>query len=103
MVVAEIPIGCVEKRDDQRVNVGDEIEQAASIAWQIVQLRKEVEAGISAVEVLRSEVRELYEQTRDELSRQAGETRQLILQTRQELRALQEHSVSRITSRLAQR
>jgi hypothetical protein len=37
------------------------------------------------------------------LSRQAGETRQLILQTRQELRALQEHSVSRITSRLAQR
>jgi hypothetical protein len=71
--------------------------------WQIVQLRKEVEAGISAVDLLRSEVRQLHEQTLNELSRQAGETRQLILQTRQELRALQEHSVSRITSRLAQR
>jgi hypothetical protein len=103
VVVPEISIGCVEKPDDQRLNVGDELEHAAGIVWQIVQLRKEVEAGISAVEVLRAEVRGLYEQTRDELSRQAGETRQLILQTRQELRALQEHSVSRITSRLAQR
>jgi hypothetical protein len=35
--------------------------------------------------------------------RQTAETRQLILQTRQEMRVLQEHSVSRITSRLNQR
>jgi hypothetical protein len=102
-VVPETPIEQLEKSADWRLNDMEGMEPVAAIAWQIVQLREEVKAGISAVEVLRSEVRELHEQTRDELSRQAGETRQLILQTRQELRALQEHSVSRITSRLVQR
>jgi hypothetical protein len=103
VVVPETPIECIEKPDDRRLNVVEWIEHAAAIAWQIVQLREEVRAGNSAIEALRCELRELHEQTRDELSRQAGETRQLILQTRQEMRALQEHSVSRITSRLAQR
>jgi len=70
---------------------------------QIVQLRDEVKAGISAVEQLRIEVRALNDQTRQELPQQAGEIRQLIQQARQEMRVLQEHSLSRITSRLAQR
>jgi hypothetical protein len=77
--------------------------EAAAIVMQIVQLRDEMKAGISAIEQLRAELRALHEQARDELARQAGETRQLILQTRQELRVLQEHSLSRITSRLSQR
>jgi hypothetical protein len=77
--------------------------ETAAIVVQIVRLRDEMKAGISAIEQLRAELRALHEQACDELARQAGETRQLILQTRQELRVLQEHSLSRITSRLSQR
>lgn len=99
----ETPVECVGKPEGLGLDPEPWIEQAAAIVLQIVQLRNEVKAGISAVEQLRTEVRELHDQTRDELSRQAGETRQLILQTRQEMRVLQEHSLSRITSRLSQR
>ena len=76
---------------------------ASTIVLQIVQLRHEVQAGISAIEQLRTELITRHEQTRDELARQAAEMRQLILQARQEMRVLQEHSLSRITSRLNQR
>jgi hypothetical protein len=103
VVAQETPVERVGKPEGLGLDPEQWMAQAAAIVWQIVQLRNEVKAGISAVEQLRTEVRELHDHTRDELSRQAGETRQLILQTRQEMRVLQEHSLSRITSRLSQR
>ena len=99
----EIPIEHVRNAEGDRSCDERWIEQAATIILQIVQLRDEVKAGVFAIEQLRTELLALHEQARDELARQAGETRQLILQTRQEMRVLQEHSVSRITSRLNQR
>ena len=99
----ETLVECAEKPDGTRVGSAPSIDQMVAMALQFVQLRHEVTAGISAVEQLRTEMRELNEQMRQELVRQAGETRQLIQQTRQEMRVLQEHSLSRIASRLGQR
>ena len=102
-MVEERPVDCIEKPEGEAFTHQQRAKQGASIVLQIVQLRNEVKAGILAIAQLRTELLGLHEQARDELVRQAAETRQLILQTRQEMRVLQEHSLSRITSRLNQR
>jgi hypothetical protein len=102
-LVEERSVDCIEKPGDEAFTHQQSAEQCAAILLQIVQLRNEVKTGILAIAQLRTELLGLHEQARDELVRQAAETRQLILQTRQEIRVLQEHSLSRITSRLRQR
>jgi hypothetical protein len=102
-LVEERPVDCLEKPEGEPFTHQQNAEQGTAIILQIVQLRNEVKTGILAIAQLRTELLGLHEQARDELVRQTAETRQLILQTRQEMRVLQEHSVSRITSRLNQR